>query len=113
MASASRGGAGGACEEARAPVHMSLVVNGAATPCAAAPRRFRKVVRSANAAAGFADDSNVTVKRAVVRRGVGRALEFGRCNEALLIAQLKLFIRAAVSGRHLWSRASKYLDALR
>ena len=83
MASASLGGSGGGRVEARAPVHMSFVVNGAsgaATPCAAAPRRFKKVVRSANAAAGFvADDSNVTVKRAVVRRGVGRALEFGRC----------------------------------
>ena len=96
MASGFVGGSGGGRVEARAPVHMSFVVNGAsgaATPCAAAPRRFKKVVRSANAAAGLADDSNVTVKRAVVRRGVGRALEFGRC---MLFRAHKLLFRAVL-----------------
>ena len=106
MASASTAGAGGGRGrvEARAPVHMSFVVNGAsgaATPCAAAPRRFKKVVRRANAAAGFAPDSSVSVTRAVARRGLRRALNFGRCNEALLMAQLKLVLSAAVMGAKL------------
>ena len=60
-----------------------------------------KVVRSANAAAGVTIDSIVTVTRALARRGVKRALEFGRCNEALLMAQLKLVLSAAVMGAKL------------
>ncbi len=115
MASASTAGAGGGRVEARAPVHMSFVVNGAS----GAARRATKFVRSANEVAGVASASNVTVTRALARRGglgrggLMRALYFGRSNAALLMAQLKLFMRAAVSGRRLWSRASKYLDALR
>ena len=115
MASASTAGAGGGRVEARAPVHMSFVVNGAS----GAARRATKFVRSAKDVAGVASASNVTVTRALARRGglgrvgLGRALYFGRSNAALLMAQLKLFMRAAVSGRQLWSRASKYLDALR
>ncbi|CAH0375810.1 unnamed protein product, partial [Pelagomonas calceolata] len=68
MASASSGASGGGCVEARAPIHMSFVVNGAS----GAARRATKFVRSANAAAGVAWDSSVSVTRAVARR-------FGRC----------------------------------
>ena len=111
MASASLGGSGGGRVEARAPVHMSFVASGAS----GAARRATKFVRSAREAAGVAWDSSVSVARVVARRGLTRvvarrglerALNFGRCNEALLMAQLKLFMRAAVSGRHLWPRVS-------
>ena len=80
MASASLGGSGGGCVEARAPVHMSLVVNGAS----GAVRRATKFVRSANEAAGVARKSSASA----------RALNFGRC----LRAQPKLVLRCAVRG---------------
>ena len=89
MASASRGGSGGACVDARAPVHMSLVVNGAS----GAARRATKFVRSAKQFAGVAKDNSARAPRAVARRGaLGRALFFGRC----LRAQPKLVLRRAV-----------------
>ena len=95
MASASLGGAGGGRVEARAPVHMSFWPSGAS----GAVRRATKFVRSAKEVAGVASPasvSSVSATCAVARRGLRRALYFGRSNEALLIAQLKLFIRAAV-----------------
>ena len=89
MASASRGGAGAGCVDARAPVHMSFVVNGAS----GAARRATKFVLRARDVAGVARDNNARAPRAVARRGaLGRALFFGRC----LRAQPKLVLRRAV-----------------
>ena len=111
MASASLGASGGAgCEEARARVHMSLVVNGAS----GAARRATKFVRSARDFAGVASDNIASATRAVA---LGRVLFFGRC----LRAQPKLVVRRAVrsvitvcSVRHLarcFERVSQLFDA--
>ena len=113
MASASLG-AGGGRVEARAPVHMSFVDNGAS----GAARRATKFVRRARDFAGVTRKSSVRAPRAVARRGaLGRALFFGRC----LRAQPKLVLRRAVrsvitvcSVRHLarcFERVSQLFDA--
>merc|ERR1719305_1735254 len=86
MASASLGASGGACEEARAPVHMSFAPSGAS----GAVRRATKFVRSANAAAGVARNSSARAPRA---RGLGQPLAFGRC---MLLRANKLLFRAVL-----------------
>ena len=68
---------------------MSFVVNGAS----GAVRRATKFVRSAREAAGVVLDSSVSVTRTVARRGVGRALNFGRC---MLLRAHKLLFRAVL-----------------
>ena len=81
MASASTAGAGGGRVEARAPVHMSFVVNGAS----GAVRRATKFVRRASEAAGVASDNIASARRA---RGLGR-----RC---MLLRAHKLLFRAVL-----------------
>ena len=84
MASASTAGSGGGRVEARAPVHMSFVVNGAS----GAARRATKFVRSAREAVGVASDNIASARRA---RGLGR--DFGRC---MLLRAHKLLFRAVL-----------------